>query len=87
MEEKNQKLTYEELEKKYVETIKHNLQLTQTLKSLESRVNGLQITTMRLEYLFKVLNCPLYNKFDEEFINDCIKEVQNLMIIEEPKED
>lgn len=85
MEEKK-KFTYEELEQNYANAVGANIQLSQALKQAEERFNSIQMATMRLEFLLKVLNCKMIDSFDGEFISKCIGEVQALMTVESSEE-
>lgn len=77
MEEKETstpKLTYEQLE----QAVMH---LKQRAMISESKLKSIDFASMRLTWLFKVLE----NKysFPAEFINKCAKEVEELLTLEE----
>ena len=83
-DKKQQKLSYEQLNEVCMQLYQQNQKLTQQLQQAN-------MTNMfaRLDYLFKVLNYESVIK-DAEFINSCIAEIKEAMIIkseEEPKED
>lgn len=68
------KLSYEQLEQAA-------MQLQQRLMMAENRLRGIDFTSMRLTWLFKVIE----NKavFSTEFLKKCVKEVEELLTIEE----
>lgn len=74
MEEKTEKLSYEQLENVAK-------QLQQRAMMAENRLRGIDYASMRLAWLFKVLE----NKtaFPEEFISKCAAEIQDLLTIDE----
>lgn len=72
--EENAQLSYEQLNQ-----VAQALQ--QRCMQAESRLNGINYTAMRLDYLFKVLNSSA--KFPEDFIENCINEVVELLEIKE----
>lgn len=78
MEEKEitkaEKLSYEQLEQAA-------MQLQQRLMMAENRLRGIDFASMRLTWLFKVIE----NKavFSEDFVNKSVKEVEELLTIEE----
>ena len=81
-DKKQQKLSYEQLNEVCMQLYQQNQKLTQQLQQAN-------MTNMfaRLDYLFKVLNYESVIK-DAEFINSCIAEIKEAMIIkseEEPK--
>jgi hypothetical protein len=76
MEEKNKdtkKLSYEELEKAAV-------QLQQRAMMAENKLRGIDFASIRLNWLFKVLE----NKetFKPEFVSKCANEVQEMLTID-----
>lgn len=79
-DKKQQKLTYEQLNDVCMQLYQQNQKLTQQLQQAN-------MTNMfaRLDYLFKVLNYESVIK-DAEFINSCIAEIKEAMIIK-PEED
>ena len=82
MEEKNnttaEKLSYEKLEQAA-------MQLQQRLMMAESRLRSIDFASMRLTWLFRVIE----NKgaFTPEFVNKCSEEVQELLTLEEAPEE
>lgn len=78
MEEKDNKLTYEQLE-----IAAKTFQ--QRMLQAEARLQQISLTQLSLDYLFKVLDRA--DKFSPEFITQCTKEVENIIFSEEPKEE
>lgn len=76
VETKANKLSYEQLEQAA-------MQLQQRLMMTENKLNSIDFTAMRLNYLFKVLE----NKdvLSAEFVAKCAKEVEGLLTLDEPK--
>ena len=76
--ETSPKLTYEQLEQAA-------MQLQQRLMMAESRLRGIDFASVRLTWLFKVLE----NKeaFSAEFLSKCAKEIETLLTIEEDTTD
>lgn len=68
--ETNNKLSYEQLEKVAV-------QLQQRAMQAEARLNSINLATIRLEYLFKVLDRASY--FPEGFIADSAAEIVDIL--------
>ena len=80
MKKEEKKLTYEELE-----GIAH--QLSEQARQLSKRLEEANMFNLfkRMDYLFKVLE--LKDVFDESFIKDSVKEIQeSLTLTEQPKE-
>lgn len=85
MEEKKQaqaeqvqtKLSYEELEKVAV-------QLQQRCAMLEDRLRSIDMASVRMNFLLRVLEVK--NGFSEDFLAKCGKEVEEMLTIEEPEE-
>lgn len=79
MEEKKEeqtKLTYEQLENVAV-------QLQQKCAILENKLRSIDGTTIRLNYLLKVLETK--DVFPAEFITKCASEVEDILTIEDEK--
>lgn len=76
MEEKETetKLTYEQLEQAA-------MQLQQRLMMVEGKLKSIDITSIRLTYLFKVIENRA--AFTEKFIDKCTKEIEDILTIEE----
>lgn len=74
MEENTNKPSYEQLEKAVI-------MWKQRCINTESRLAALNMTTIRLDYLFKVLKYE--DAFDTEFIQKCVNEIKSLLEIEE----
>lgn len=76
MEEKTEttKLTYEQLEQAA-------MQLQQRLMMAENKLRSIDFASMRLTWLFKVIENK--NSFSEEFINKSSKEIEELLTLEE----
>ncbi len=77
-EERPQKLSYEQLEQ-----VAH--QLSEQVNQLHTNLQKATLTNIfkRLDYLFKVLEN--HTMFSQEFIDKCVKEIEELMTI--PEED
>lgn len=77
-EQKNiqEKLSYEKLEEVAV-------QLQQRCAMLENKLRSIDLVSIRLNYLFKVLEVK--SSFSEEFVNKCSKEVEEILTVEESK--
>lgn len=76
MEEKTEttKLTYEQLEQAA-------MQLQQRLMMAENKLRSIDFASMRLTWLFKVIENK--DSFSEEFINKSSKEIEELLTLEE----
>lgn len=78
MEEKDtkaSKLTYEQLEQAA-------MQLQQRLMMAENKLRSLDFASMRLTWLFKVIENK--SSFSVEYVNKCAKEIEDILTIEEP---
>lgn len=73
----NKKLSYEELEKVAVT-------LQNKVVALEKQIRALNLTALRLDFMFRVLNVK--DSFGSEFVKKCALEVQELLTIKEDKE-
>lgn len=73
MEEKNNKLTYEQLEE-------YAKQLQNRVAMAEARLASINMVQMRLDYLFKVIDRK--EAFRYEFIDKCALEIEGLLNIE-----
>lgn len=73
MEEKN-KLSYEKLEAVAV-------QFQNKSANLEMQLKSINMTTLRLNYLFKVVENK--DAFNTEFVVKCTTEIEDLLTIEE----
>lgn len=78
---KQQKLSYEELNKVCAE-------LYQQVQKYQKQLYEMNLTNMytRLNYLFKVLEHASVIK-DAEFINSCVEEIKDAMIIRNTEEE
>lgn len=77
MEEKDTKatkLTYEQLEQAA-------MQLQQRLMMTEARLKSIDFATMRLTWLFKVIENK--GSFSAEYVDKCSKEIESILTIEE----
>ena len=79
MEEKNvtaepNKLSYEELEKVAMEA-------QQRMIMMENRLRSIDFASMRLNWLFKVIENK--DSFSLGFLEKCVKEVEGLLTLEE----
>lgn len=85
----NQQPSYEELYKAYMD-LAHKHQIA--IKQLQQADKYIQ-TFNRLDYLFRVIEASNKNAnfaFDSDFVNDCVKEIQELMtppVDNTPKDD
>lgn len=73
-----EKLSYESLENVAS-------QLQQRCVMLENKLRSIDMVSLRLNYLFKVVS--IKGVFTEEFIIKCSKEIENLLTVEESEED
>ena len=78
MEEKTEKLSYEQLENVAK-------QLQQRVMMAENRLRGIDYASMRLTWLFKVLENK--SAFPAEFVDKCSKEGVDLLTIDEENTD
>lgn len=82
MEEKETKQaskpTYEQLEQ-------YALQMQQRLVMTEDRLNAIDFASMRLTWLFRVIENN--SKFSEYFVNKCSDEIQKLLTLEEQEKE
>ena len=69
------KPSYEQLEQGFI-------QLQQRLMQTEARLRAINLTAMRLDYLFKVLDRATY--FPEKFIADSSAEIVDLLEVKKP---
>lgn len=69
-------LSYEELKNVAV-------QLEKGYRELEGKLKSLDMTLVRLQYLFKVVEFS--PAFDNDFVDSCIEEIKAIMVI--PKEE
>lgn len=70
------KLSYDQLEQVAI-------QLQNRAMEAEAKLNSINMTTIRLDYLFKVIDKPL--QFPVEFVDKCTKEIINILEIKEEK--
>lgn len=68
------KLTYEQLEQAA-------MQMQQKLMIVESKLNSIDFASMRLTWLFKVIENQV--EFPGEFVHKCTKEVEDLLTLED----
>lgn len=66
----NNKLSYEQLEQIAI-------QLQQRALQAEARLGAINLTSMRLEYLFKILDKASF--FPEDFVTNCTDEIVDLL--------
>lgn len=71
------KLSYEKLEEAAV-------QLQHRCVMLENKLRSIDMTSVRLSYLLKVVE--IKDVFSEEFIARCSKEIEDLLTLEEAEE-
>ena len=71
----NNKLSYEQLEMVAA-------QLQQRAMQAEARLSSINLTTMRLDYLFRVLDRASH--FPEKFVEDSVAEIVDLLEVKKP---
>lgn len=71
----NNKLSYEQLEMVAA-------QLQQRAMQAEARLSSINLTTMRLDYLFRVLDRASH--FPEKFVEDSAAEIVDLLEVKKP---
>lgn len=77
MEEKDsKKLSYEELNKVAV-------QMQQRAMIAEQRLQSIDMTSMRLHYLFDVVKYANRDVFTQEFVEKCAKEIEDILTVKE----
>ena len=85
----NQQPSYEELHKAYMDLAQKHQMAIRQLQQADKYIQ----TFNRLDYLFRVVEASNKNAnfaFDSDFVNDCIKEIQELMtppVDNTPKDD
>ena len=87
MDADKEKLTYEQLNNACVQLSQENQYLKQQLNQASKVLN----TFSRLDYLFRVVECDHNNKsnsvsFSVEFVEQCIKEIQEIMTVPEEED-
>lgn len=70
------KLSYDEL-------VKVASQLQQKLMIAEQRLQSIDMTSMRLHYLFDVVRYANRGVFTQEFVKKCSKEIEEILTIKE----
>ena len=78
--EKQEKLSYEELEKRFYQVAENNRKLYQQLQS-----NYIENLFRRLDYLFKVVENSM--SFTTEFVDKCVKEIVTMMTVDNKEEE
>lgn len=76
MEEQNvkqKKLSYEELKNAA-------MQLQQRCMMLEGKLQGIEIASVRLNYLFKIIKFK--ESFSGDFVSKCISEIENILTVD-----
>lgn len=77
--QKQNKPSYEELEKIVMQTQEKYAQL-------QGQFQNMEMTTLRLRLLLNVMNCPNITKFTNAFIEYCSKEIEEILTIKEQKD-
>lgn len=72
----NKKLSYDEL-------VNVASQLQQRAMVAEQRLQNIDMTGMRLHYLFDVIKYANRGAFTQEFIEKCAKEIEDILTIKE----
>lgn len=78
--EKQEKLSYEELEKRFYQVVENNRKLYQQLQS--TYIDNL---FKRLDYLFKVVENSM--SFSTEFVDKCTKEIETMITVDNKDEE
>lgn len=73
-----EKMTYEQLEQAA-------MQLQQRLMMAENKLRSIDFASMRLTWLFKVIENG--KAFDKDFSDKCVSEIKELLTLEEPSEE
>lgn len=73
----NNKPSYEQLEQIAIQLQNRALQA-------EARLGAINLTTMRLEYLFKILDRAKF--FPDQFVDSCAEEIVDLLEVKHEKE-
>lgn len=88
--EENNKTTNEENKLSYEQLAQVANTLQQRCIQAETKLSAINYTAIRLDYLFKVLNFKVLNRedlFPKDFTEHCVKEVIELLKIDEPEEE
>jgi hypothetical protein len=72
-----EKLSYEKLEEAAV-------QLQQRCVMLENKLRSIDMVSVRLNYLLRVVE--IKGVFSEDFVAKCSKEIEDLLTLEEPED-
>ena len=83
--EENNKTTNEENKLSYEQLVQVANTLQQRCIQAETKLSAINYTAIRLDYLFKVLNRE--ELFPKDFTEACVKEVMELLKIDEPEEE
>lgn len=75
--EEQEKLSYEKLEEAAV-------QLQQRCVMLENKLRSIDMISVRLNYLLRVVE--IKGVFSEDFVAKCSKEIEGLLTLEEPED-
>lgn len=78
MAEKNEKLSYEELEKFAQELSQRNSQMEEYIKN-----NHTQEAIARLNYLFKVLEFAKH--FSKEYVSKAVADIERILVMDAPE--
>lgn len=78
MAEKNEKLSYEELEKLAQELSQRNSQMEEYIKN-----NHTQEAIARLNYLFKVLEFAKH--FSKEYVSKAVADIERILVMDAPE--
>lgn len=97
VQEESQKLTYEQLNQACMDLSQQNQQMQKYIQKLHQQMQEMQFTlqTKRMDYLFKVVELAMTKQiawgFEPNFVDNCIKEIQESLTIpeqtEEPKDE
>lgn len=83
--EETKKISYEDLQKAAGQLYQQNQQLIAKCKQYEEQMQRLNNVEVRLHYLFEVLDKGSY--FDNDFIDNCVNEIKEIMTIKEESEE
>lgn len=89
-QEQTKKLNYDELNQACMELSAQNQQMQNYIKQLHQQIQqmNMNLQTKRLDYLFKVVEAHThYHVFKEDFVNNCIDEIQESLTIPEGTEE
>lgn len=88
--EKNQKLTYEQLNQACIELSQQNQQMQTYIKKLQHQMIQMEgmLQAKRMDYLFKVIELYMKSEkfFDTDYVLKCAEEIQESLTIPEEEQ-